>query len=170
MIQVAYTSIQSKIKINGLLSDCFTIIQGFRQGCPLSVLLCIIAAEILAIFIDVDTRIKDVQIGDHEIKIVSFADSTTIFLRDFSCLTQIKLILELCEKASSSKINFSKSQILWTGAYKNGIDKPRQIAWPQFSIKIVGVNVDNSVHDIWNWDKIYDHLTEKISGTERGSL
>ena len=34
-IQNAYTNIQSKIKINGLLSDTFTVIQGFRHGCPL---------------------------------------------------------------------------------------------------------------------------------------
>ena len=38
---------------------------------------------------------------------VNFADDTSIFLRDFSCLTKIESILELCEKASSSKINFS---------------------------------------------------------------
>ena len=51
-------------------------------------LLCIIVAEVLAIFIDADTRIKGIQIGDHEIKIVNFADDTTIFLRDFSCFTK----------------------------------------------------------------------------------
>ena len=58
MIVDASINIQSKIKINGLLSKSFTLIQGFHQGCPLSVLLCVIAAEVLAIFIDVDTRIK----------------------------------------------------------------------------------------------------------------
>ena len=76
-------------------------------------LLCIILAEVLAFFIDADTRIKGMQIGDHEIKIVNFADDTTIFLRDFSCLTKIELILELPQKVSNSKINFSKSQTLW---------------------------------------------------------
>ena len=54
-------------------------------------LLCVIVAEVLAIFIDIDTRIKGIQIGDHEIKIVNFADDTTIFLRDFSCLTETEL-------------------------------------------------------------------------------
>ena len=57
-------------------------------------------AEVLAIFIDADTRIKDIQIGDHEIKIVNFAYDTTIFLRDFSCLTKMELILELSQKSS----------------------------------------------------------------------
>ena len=61
MIQVASINIQSKIKINGLLSESFTFIQGFHQGCPLSVLLYIIVADVLAIFIDANTRIKGIH-------------------------------------------------------------------------------------------------------------
>ena len=76
-------------------------------------LLCIIVAEVLGIFTDVDTRIKGIKIGDNEIEIVKLADDTTIFLRDLSCLTKIELILELPQKASSSKISFSKSQTSW---------------------------------------------------------
>ena len=41
-------------------------------------------------------------------------------------------------------------------------DKPRQMAWSQFSIKMVGVHFLNSAHDNRNWDKIYDNLTGKI--------
>ena len=35
IIKVAYTNIQSRIKINGFLSDPFTLMRGVRQGCPL---------------------------------------------------------------------------------------------------------------------------------------
>ena len=82
MIKVAYTNIQSKIKINGLLSDPFALMQGVHQGCPLSLVLHITAAKVLANFIDVNKRIKGIQIGDHEIKLVSFADEITFFLAD----------------------------------------------------------------------------------------
>ena len=128
MIQVASINIQSKIKINGLLSDSFTLIQEFHQGCPLSMLLWIIVAEVLAIFIDADTRIKGIQIGDHEIKIVNFADDTTIFLWDFSCLTKIELILELSQKSSSSKINFQKARPY--GVWHIKIELINQNKWP----------------------------------------
>ena len=64
MIKVCYNNIQSKIKINGLLFETFTLKRDVRQGCPLSMLLCIIAAEILANFIIVDKRIKGIQIGN----------------------------------------------------------------------------------------------------------
>ena len=79
LTKVCYNNIQSKIKINGLLSEPFTLKRGVCQGCPLSVLLYIIAAEILANFIIVNKRIKGTQIGNQEIKVVNFADDTTIF-------------------------------------------------------------------------------------------
>ena len=71
------------------------------QGCLLSMLLYNIANEVLANLINADKRIKGIQIGDHEIKIVNFADNT-IFLRDITCLNRIQVILKPYENA---KIN-----------------------------------------------------------------
>ena len=73
-----------------------------QQGCLLSMLLYDIAAEVLANLINADKRIKGIQIGDHDIKIVNFADNTTIFLRDITCLNRIQVILKPYENA---KIN-----------------------------------------------------------------
>ena len=53
-----------------------------------------IAAEVLVNLINADKRIKGIQIGDHDIKIVNFADNTTIFLRDITCLNRIQVILK----------------------------------------------------------------------------
>ena len=61
-----------------------------------------ISAEVLANFINSDKRIKGIQIGDRKIKIINFADNTTIFLRDITCLNRIQVTLKLYEKA---KIN-----------------------------------------------------------------
>ena len=69
------------------------------QGCLLSMLLYIIAIEVLANFINTDNVIKGIQIGDHEIKIVNFADDTSIFLWDITCFNTIQLILKLYENA-----------------------------------------------------------------------
>ena len=74
-------------------------------------LLYIIVPEVLARFIYTNKRIKGTQIGgDHEIKIVDFADDTTILLRDIICLNRIQVILKLYQDTYSSKINFSKIQ------------------------------------------------------------
>ena len=110
MVKDIHTNIQSKIKINGLLYDPFTLTREVFQGCLFSMLLYIIAAEVLASFINANKRIKGIQIGDHEIKIVNCADGTIVFLRNITCLDRIQVILKSCEDTSSSKINFSKSQ------------------------------------------------------------
>ena len=69
-----------------------------RQGCLLSMLLYNSAAEVLASLINANKRIKGIEIGDHEIKIVNFTNNTTIFLRDITCLNRIEVILRLHEK------------------------------------------------------------------------
>ena len=73
-------------------------------------LLYIIAAELLASLINANKKIKGIQTGDHDIKIVNFADDTTLFLRAITCLNMIQVTLRLYEDISSSKINFTKSQ------------------------------------------------------------
>ena len=40
-------------------------------------------------------RIKEIQIGDHEIKTVNFANDTTIFLKEITCFNRKQLILKL---------------------------------------------------------------------------
>ena len=101
MIKVAYTDIQSKIKINSLLFDPFTLMQGVRQGCPFSMVLYITAAYVFANFIDADKGIKGIKIGHHEIKLVNFADEITFFLADIICLNRIHMISKLFQEASS---------------------------------------------------------------------
>ena len=101
MIKVAYTDIESKIKTNGLLSDPFTLMQCVYQGRPLSMVLYITVDYVFANFIDANKRIKGMQIGDHDIKLVNFAEEITFFLADITCLNRIHMILKLFQEASS---------------------------------------------------------------------
>ena len=73
-----------------------------REGGLLPMLLYNIAAEVLANHINTGKRIKGIQIGDHDIKIVNFADNTTIFLRDITCLNRIQVILKPYENAKTN--------------------------------------------------------------------
>ena len=99
--------------------DPFTYMRGINQSCPLSMLLYIISVKVLAIFIDVDTKIKGVQVRHHEKEIINFADDTTVFERDINYLNRIQSILKLYEKGFFKII--SKFQTFWAGTYKNRI-------------------------------------------------
>ena len=65
--EVAYTNIESKIKVHAFLSDPLVPVCT-RQWCQLSKLLYNIAAEVLADLINADKKIKGIQTGDHKIK------------------------------------------------------------------------------------------------------
>ena len=58
-------------------------------------------SEVLANCIDANKRMKGIQIGDHEIKLVNFAHKITFFLGDIPCLNRIQVILKLFQEASS---------------------------------------------------------------------
>ena len=101
-------------------------------------LLYIIAAEVLASFINANKRIKEIQIGDHEIEIVNFADNTTIFLRDVTCLNRIQGILKmhLAQRQTFQKVK------------------------PLHNLKILGVIFGNSILDNFYWDKISEGIVK----------
>ena len=61
----------------------------------------ITVAYVLANFINANKRIKEIQIGDHEIKLVNFADEITFLLGDITCLNRIQVILKLYQEDSS---------------------------------------------------------------------
>ena len=64
----------------------------------------------LAKFINAYKRIKGKQIGDHEIKIVNFADDTKIFLIVITCVNRIQVILRLHENAKINQLNDNPAQ------------------------------------------------------------
>ena len=66
--------------------------QGVRQGCPFSMVLYVTVTYVFVNLIDADKRIKGIQIGDHEIKLVNLADEITFFLANNTCLKRIHMI------------------------------------------------------------------------------
>ena len=102
-----FTKIQSKIRINGLISYsslCAEFARGVCSQC------CYILLQLRYLPISF-VIIKGIQIGDHEIEIVNFVNNITIFLRDVTCCNRMQLILKLYEDASILKIKFSKTKL-----------------------------------------------------------
>ena len=81
-VKMFYTNIQSYVINNGMASDYFTSERGVRQGDPLSPYLFILAVESLAISIRQNVDIKGIKIGNHEVKLLQYADDTTAILSD----------------------------------------------------------------------------------------
>ena len=114
-IKTFYNNISSCVFNNGFSTPSFNVKRGVRQGDPLSPSLFIIVLELLALSIRNNDQIKGIEVGGSEIKLVTFADDMTSFVRDkFSHRTLFDTI-DLFSTYSGLKVNHDKTEILLLG-------------------------------------------------------
>ena len=88
----------------------FPLKSGTRQGCPLSSLLFNIVLEVLATAIRAEKKVKGIQIGKEEVKLLLFADDMILYIETPKDSTRklLGLINEL-SKVAGYKIKTQKS-------------------------------------------------------------
>ena len=106
-IRTLYNNISSCTINNGYASKPFTLKRGVRQGCPLSGLLFILAAEVLSCAIRSRSDIRGILVANKEIKLSQYADDTTAFCKDEASLEKLLEVLNLFEECSGLKLNSS---------------------------------------------------------------
>lgn len=105
-----YAKLSAKIKVNGRLSDAFSIHYRTKQACPLPPLLYILTLEPLLQCIRANTAIRGIHVWDREFKIVPFADNVLLFLS--LMLTSLPNLLQVLKRfkiLSNLKMNYAKS-------------------------------------------------------------
>ena len=115
--------------------------RGIRQGCPISALLFILVAEIIAISIRSEKNIKGITINEEEFKIIQLADDTTLFLKNIKSLVLAIDLFKKFGEFSGLKLNIEKTEIVPLGQLylttnslpkrlkNNNTDKIVQNAW-----------------------------------------
>ena len=85
---------------------------GVRQACPV---------EILADAIRQNKEICGINVNGKEIKLSQYADDTTLILggSEKSFLEALRMI-DLFGNVSGLKLNYSKTEALWTGSNSDG--------------------------------------------------
>lgn len=156
-IRIFYTDIFSAVKCKGFLSKYFPVSNSVRQGCPISALLYVICAEPLARTITTNLAINPIKIPDtnETSSVFQHADDTTCTVEDIQSIEAILEIFEKYGKASGSKINKNKTEIMPIGKghiseydlNRLGVRKCDKI------IKILGIYLgkDRKLNDQQNW-------------------
>ena len=145
-VDIMYQNTEARVTNNGWTSKPFKIGKGILQGCPLSALLFLLAAEILACNIR-ENENDGIQIkikGDVKtIHISQLADDTTLFLQDEQAITNCFFFfffkVELFGTVSGLKLNKHKTEGLWLGQHENRNDSFAKINWNKTCIKALGV-------------------------------
>ena len=140
--------------------------KGIRQGCPLSALLFILSVECLSIKLRMSKNIDGIKIGDTEIRVLQYADDTTLTVSNNSSIVQALQIIHDFTVFSGLKLNMEKCEGLWLGTLRNNPKNFHQIKFNTETIKILGVYVgtDSQKCISKNWDpklKLFQNLLLK---------
>ena len=113
--------------------------------CPISALLFILVAEIKAIKIRDNEKIKGIKIENVEYKISLMADDTTLFLSDLESLEIAIKEFQLFSQCSGLKLNINKTEIIPLGKLQTDTHqipeslKEIQIKYGPFMQKLVNI-------------------------------
>ena len=150
---------------NGYYSDKFDVLRSVRQGCFISALLFILVAEILAINVRGNDKIRGITRNNRSFQITQLADDTTLFLANLeSAVISISLV-QTFASVSGLTLNLDKSEIipLRENVYNN-IILPQALKKLRYNIgafKTLGIWFTNKKSD-----KISLNFDEKIKKIE----
>ena len=137
-VTIMYNDISSCVINNGYTSRYFKLKCGIRQGCPLSALLFIIAAETLACSIRKNINIRGIQLGTSEVKVSQLADDTTVFLKDIQSLQTALNTLFMFHQSSGLKLNYAKTEVLGFNHCYGNKSNPFNLTWVKERVYALG--------------------------------
>ena len=153
-VDLFYHGVRSSVNVNGRLSPYFTLSRGARQGCPLSPLLYVLVAEVLAVNIRANLRFRGLTLpgsSDPLPCISQYADDTSLIVTSDDSIKGVFDTYRLYERGSGSKVNLSKSTGLWLGAWNDRSDAPVSLDWSSVKIKVLGVFIGAGNLEEINW-------------------
>ena len=132
-----------RIIANGLLTDPVDL----RRG-----VLYVLCAEALACQIRNNPDIEGFLLPGAQslqYKIGRYADDTTSFVKNHRSLMNLFQSVRVYERGSGAKLNLSKTETMWLGAWKSRTDQPLGLTWVR-KMKILGVFFgENTEQDNW---------------------
>ena len=161
-ITILYDDIYSSVRINGFISTPFPILQGLRQGCPLSPLLFAIYAQLLGELILNNRNIRGITIGDYTHTLSQYADDTSVFLTGLSSLENLYLTLVEYYQATGQRVNPDKTQGLWLGSNRFRKDKPYNFHWSSHHVKILGLHLGTQLSINRNFQEMTTKMTKTL--------
>ena len=175
-VKLLYNNICSSVMNNGWQSNFFKISRGIRQGCPLSALLFIIVAEILANNIRACDDLHGITVVTndtvHHLKITQLADDTTLFLKDKTEINVAIGIIEEFGQFSGLRLNKTKTEGILIGKLKTSNEV--RINGITFSSKVKALGTyfgtDKQECENLNWSDKLESCKKLINSWQQRNL
>ena len=173
-VKSLYDSAETRVIINGIISNPFQVSRGVRQGDPLSCLLFNLAIEPLANLLR-KSNLYGYPIPGSDDRLITtlFADDTTVYLDKRDNYNELLSMLNLWCRASGARFNVNKTEIIPIGTpqYRNEFLETRRatlenahfddnirIAREQEPTRILGGWVGNGIDEEAIWSKNLDKI------------
>ena len=111
-IDILYNDIENCVTNNVYQSAFFKLFRGIHQGCPLSALLFLIPAELIAIIIRNSSEIHGLTVNEKCIKLCQLTDDMTLFLTDMASVKKSLKLFEEFYRYAELKLNKNKSEAI----------------------------------------------------------
>ena len=147
-INLILNDLSSCINHCGNISERFTVGRSCRQGDPISPYLFILCAEILALKIRQDPRMKGFKLGNWQHKLDMYADDLTAYLDGSE--ESLKGLIDILDKfqgISGLNINLGKCKAVWVGRSRFSQERLCQdlkLIWSN-SFTLLGIDFDSDL-------------------------
>jgi len=171
-IDTLYRGAYMQVLVNNFLSNPIPLARGVRQGDALSPMLYVLCVEVLACKIRANNDIEGFLLpgaGGLQFKVCQYADDTTAFVKNEKSLFALFDAISQFERGSGAKLNRSKTEALWLGAWKDRLDQPLGLSWVR-KIKILGVFFGTLNVERENWEPRISKLDKCTSAWKKRSL
>ena len=162
-IDTFYNGANMRVIVNEWLTEPIPLSRGVRQGDSLSPMLYILCVESLACRIRACPQIEGFLLPGAkglQYKVGLYADDTTSLVKSVHSLQCLFDVIRVYERGSGAKLNVSKTEAMWLGAWRLRNDKPFGLTWVT-KMKILGVFF-GQVTELDNWqpklEKLENHL------------
>ena len=171
-VRTFYKGASMQILLNGRLTTPIPLKRGVRQGDPLSPLLYVLCVEVLASLIRSSSGIEGFLLpgaSGRQARVRLYADDTTLVLKDLSSLTNLFKCIQIYERGTGAKLNLSKTEAMWLGAWKARPDRPLGLTWVT-KMKILGVVFGVVPTEDANWTPKLEKLEKSLNLWKSRSL
>lgn len=153
-IMALYASPTAQVRVNGHLSNAFSISNETRQGCPLSPLIFVLTLEPLLQRLRSNPDIKGVSVSNTTYKLSAFADDILLFLTD-PHITLPNLLKDFAtfNSLTNLQINFAKSEALNISLQTETLALCQTnfpFRWNRDAMTYLGINLPAHLSDLYS--------------------
>ena len=164
-ISAFYNGAFMQIILNNWLKTEISLERSVCQEDPLSLLLYVLCAEVLATLVRSSLEIEGFLLQGakgQQTRVRLFMDDATAILRDLQSLANMFDCVSIYKNGTGARLNQSKTEAMWLGVWRSRSDMPLGLTWVK-QMKILGAVFGTVPTEQLNWTPKLEKFEKSLS-------